>query len=70
MPGFCEGQKKKYGIYHWDTFDNETFRVHEENNLDKAEEYIKKKYSVSSNGADQVHIVTKEGQVVRRFHIT
>lgn len=67
--GFCKGQTKKYGVYHWDTFDNRTIRVHETNEMSEAKKYVSDNYNVSADGADRVDIVTKEGAVLHSFSI-
>ena len=63
--------KKKYGIYHWDTFDNETFMVDEADDLDEAKEKVQEKYGgrIRSTGADQVDIVDDKGNVVEIYHV-
>lgn len=38
--------KKQYGIYHWDTFDNETLVIGEADSLMEAESFVKKRYMV------------------------
>jgi len=60
---------KEYGIYHWDTFDNETFLVGETDSLKEAEEKIKKEFRVAANGADVVEVVNQQGKVVKKFNI-
>ncbi len=57
---------KAFGIYHWDTFDNETILIKEADLLEEAEEYVKQHYGnrLSANGADRVEIVDKKGKVV------
>jgi hypothetical protein len=61
--------KKKFGIYHWDTFDNVTTLVGEADTVAAAEKKITKDYDVSSTGADVVEIVDKVGNRIRRFQI-
>jgi hypothetical protein len=63
--------KKNFGIYHWDTFDNETFLAGEKDTLEEAQEFVSKKYGdrIRSDGADRVDIVNKKGTVVKRFSI-
>ncbi len=48
--------KKKFGIYHWDTFDNVTLLIGEADSLKKAESKVDKKYGdrIRSNGAEQM----------------
>jgi len=58
--------KKKFGVYHWDTFDNETILVHEADTLEKAKKWAEKYYAgrMGSNGADRVDIVNLKGEVI------
>jgi hypothetical protein len=62
---------KKFGIYHWDTFDNETYMVDEADTLAKAESVVKKTYGerIRDTGADQVDIVDSKGNVVKSYKI-
>jgi hypothetical protein len=64
--------KKKYGIYHWDTFDNYTFLVDEASTIEEAEEKIQKHYKgcLNGNGADQVDIVDQHGNVIKNFAVS
>lgn len=63
--------KKAFGVYHWDTFDNETILVAESNTLDGAVKIVKDRYGdrIRSTGADQVDIVDRKGNVVRKFSV-
>ena len=63
--------KKNFGVYHWDTFDNETFLVGEADTLKKAEKVVGNRYGdrIGGNGADQVDIVDKKGNIVKKFRI-
>lgn len=63
--------KKKFGIYHWDTFDNKTILVDEANTEDEAVEKIKKKYTerISKDGADQVDIVDRDGNIIFKYKV-
>lgn len=63
--------KKEFGVYHWDTFDNETWLVDEADTFKEAEDKIKSTYGarLSSNGADQVDIVNSKGIVKRSFKV-
>ena len=36
--------KKKYGIYHWDTFDDDTRLIYEEDDFDIAVVWVKEHY--------------------------
>lgn len=62
---------KEFGVYHWDTFDNETFLINEFDSLAAAEEYVKEKYKgrIRSNGADQVDIVDNKGNLIRKYRV-
>lgn len=62
---------KAFGIYHWDTFDNETFLVAEADTLEAAEEKVKEKYGsrVRVTGVDKVDIVDQRGNIVRQFSV-
>ena len=64
--------KKSFGIYHWDTFDNETLLIAEADTLLEAEEAIKARYAgrLGPHGADQVDIVDKKGNIVRKFSVS
>lgn len=63
--------KKKFGIYHWDTFDNKTFLVEETDTLDDAKQYISTVYEekLHLNGADRVEIMDLKGNVIERFNV-
>jgi len=62
---------KPFGIYHWDTFDNETILIGEVNSLPEANEFVEKRYEnrIESSGADQVDIVDYKGNVVKKFSV-
>ena len=62
---------KQFGIYHWDTFDNETFLVGESGTLKKAIAKVHKRYGdqIRASGADRVDIVNSKGIVVRNFKV-
>jgi hypothetical protein len=63
--------KKEFGIYHWDTFDNETFLVDEADTLQEAQDKVQEKYKgrIRSTGADRVDIVDKRGNVVDKYSV-
>ena len=63
---------KAFGIYHWDTFDNETILIAEADTLEAAEQKVKDRYGsrISGKGADKVDIVNGKGDVVRQFSVT
>lgn len=62
---------KAFGIYHWDTFDNETFMVDEADTLAAAKKIVKERYKgrLQRNGADQVDIVDLNGNIVEKFAV-
>jgi hypothetical protein len=62
---------KPFGIYHWDTFDNETILIGEANTLEAAEKFVNERYEgrIGSNGADKVDIVDKKGNIIRQFSV-
>ena len=65
--------KKPFGIYHWDTFDNETLLVGEADTLEEAKKKVKDKYGdriQPLRGADQVDIVDQAGNIVEKFRVT
>jgi hypothetical protein len=61
----------EFGIYHWDTFDNETILIDEANTLEEAKQKIKDHYGdrLTKDGADQVDIVNSNGDVMRKFSV-
>jgi hypothetical protein len=69
--GMPISHKKKYGIYHWDTFENVTLLVAEANTLAEAEQKVRDKYMgrIRSSGADRVDIVDSIGTVVGVYSI-
>lgn len=58
--------KKAFGIYHWDTFDNETLLIGEANTLEEAKKFVQTRYAgrIGPDGADQVDIVDRSGNIV------
>lgn len=64
-------QTKGFGVYHWDTFDNETIMLEEFDELSDAEEYVIEKYKgrISTQGADQVDIVDLKGEIIGRYKV-
>lgn len=62
---------KKYGVYHWDTFDNETFLVGEADTLAEAQSIVTTRYGgrLRPNGADQVDIVDKHGNIIEKHAV-
>jgi len=63
--------KKQYGIYHWDTFDNETFQVGEADTMDEAEKLVKNRYGnrLGGCGADRVDIVNRDGEIIVQYKV-
>ncbi len=63
---------REFGVYHWDTFDNVTLLIDEFDTQNKADAFIHTRYfaRLSPNGADQVDIVTKAGDVVKSYKVT
>lgn len=63
--------KKEFGVYHWDTFDNETFLIHETDTLEDAIKWTEEDYGskISPIGADQVEIVNKQGDIVKKWKV-
>ena len=63
--------KTEYGIYHWDTFDNETILIGNATTIEEAEEKVKDRYGgrIRPDGADRVDIVDKSGNVVRVYSV-
>lgn len=64
--------KKAFGIYHWDTFDNETLLVGEADSLLEAIGFVLGRYHnrISKKGADRVDIVDSKGNVVEKYNVT
>ena len=65
-------QTKEYGVYYWDTFDNETLFLKDFDNQPAAEAYIEKRYKgrLHSSGADKIDIVTKSTRsVVKQYPV-
>jgi len=62
---------KPFGIYYWDTFDNETFLISEAGTLKKAIAKVHKRFKgrIKDDGADRVDIVDLQGTVVEKFKV-
>ena len=62
---------KDYRVYHWDTFDNETFLLSEFDTEQEAEAFIEQRYKgrLSSSGADRVDVVDKLGNVIQSHSV-
>jgi len=63
--------KKEFGIYHWDTFDNETILIDEADTIKQAVKKVEKRYGdrIRSDGADQVDIVDSKGNIKKKFNV-
>ena len=65
--------KKEFGVYHWDTFDNETLLKADVNTFDEAEEYItewyRKQGRIAGSGADRVEIVDRSGTIKAAYNV-
>lgn len=66
--------EKEFSVFHWDTFediDESTFLLDSFDTLPEAEEYVGERYKgrISGSGADQVHIVNKSGNVMKRYNV-
>jgi len=64
-------QTKAYGIYYWNTLDNETLFLKEFHDMIVAMKYIEERYQgqLRDNGADKIDIVTKAGNVVKQYRV-
>lgn len=64
--------RKAFGIYHWDTFDNETDLLHETDTLVEASQWVQDKYRnrICGHGADRVDIVDQRGNIVKKFRVS
>ena len=60
---------KNFGVYYWDTFDNETFLEAEFDTVEAAMVMIFKRFNIKLDGADQVDIVNKMGDVIDSFRV-
>jgi len=64
--------KKEFGVYHWDTFDDETTLLDEFDSLPEASKYVKKrcKGRLNLQGADVVNIVNSKGTVIEHHRVS
>lgn len=62
---------KKYGIYHWDTFDNATSLIGQKDTIKEVRDFVEKEYGdrLSPHGADRVDVVDLNGNVVEIFRV-
>lgn len=63
--------KKKFGIYLWDTFDNETIFIDEADTIQEAQLKVNDKYGnkISGDGADRIEIVDSKGNIIEKIQI-
>ena len=63
--------KKKFGVYHWDTFDNETIMIDEFDKPSDAKKFVDDRYKgrIKSDGADKVDIVNSKGNIEASFSV-
>jgi hypothetical protein len=64
--------KKKFGVYHWDTFDNTSLFLKDFDTEEEAEAFVHERYAgrIRSTGADRVDIVEGPGHVVQSFSVS
>ena len=64
--------KKAFGIYHWDTFDNEVILIAQADTLEQADEKVSARSGkrINASGADLVEVVDGQGNVVLRFSVS
>lgn len=62
---------KKYGVYHWDTFDNTTLLMFEDDTFSNCFLFISDNYGkrVHPDGADVVEIVTRKGNIMHKENV-
>ena len=62
---------KSFGIYHWDTFDNETILIGEADTLAEARSFVKDRYAgqIGPKGADRVDIVNRDGDIIEQVKV-
>lgn len=63
---------KKFGVYHWDSFDNNTILIGQFERIDESEQFVYNKYAgrINNNGADRVDIVDQYGNVISVFQVS
>lgn len=63
---------KEFGVYHWDTFDNETLLLDQFDTVQQATKFVETRYKdrINGLGADRVEIVDRRGSIVARFSVT
>lgn len=62
---------RAFTVYHWDTFDGETFKVGFADSLEGAQKIVTDKYKdrIRDTGADRVDIVDAHGNVVQSYSV-
>jgi hypothetical protein len=62
---------KKFGVYHWDTFDNETFLKHQADTIQECKVWIVEHYGdrLHERGADRVEIVDDKGDIREKYNV-
>jgi len=61
--------KKAFGVYLWDTFDNETILLRDFNSRSAASRWARKSHPPQKNGADQIDIVNRRGDIIEKYEI-
>lgn len=62
--------KNGFGVYLWDTFDNETILLRDGfKTIAAALKWARKKNPENPNGADKIDIVSNSGDVVKQYPI-
>ena len=63
--------KKEFGIYHWDTFDNESLLIGETDTLEQGKKFVEEKYKnrIKPTGADQIDIVNSKGDIIESYPV-
>lgn len=71
LPDMAKEHTLNFGVYHWDTFDNESIYLDEFPNLIEAVRFVQQRYEgrLQSNGADRVDIVNDAGKIVKQYHV-
>ncbi len=64
-------QTKAYGVYYWDTFDNETFILQEFDDSQVAISYVEKRFAgrLRPSGADKIDLVDLKGNIVKQWSV-
>ena len=67
--GQLQHKNKEFGLYLWDTFDNETILLDEFDNRAEAALHARWKFRIDPNGADQVEVVDRQGRILEQYKI-